>query len=1196
MAKLNSHEQLLSSEYGSTAINTNASAATVASASMLGVGCVSSSNSISTTFPSNHHLLVRHAAIEITPPAISHSQHQLNSGNSFELNGVTTSSLSEDSGLPLTTNSSISSGDSTRMGLCKFEFELATESDAEVSQFDSLENCSDGGMSAENFNTLKKVPLAPIDPPPEFQDSPQTTLLRSTALQSFSTKLAKNIVSTAITVGPNANSNYDEVPMNALIKTKSLEILPTTEIEREPSYAYDRLPRKRNDYVVDDDENQMYQCEYHLYHRTTDDFYHTYDIYASDSVLNTHIDNIYDVPCDEYAPANVSCDSILERSEHFSLFDDTQTKVCDVSNIKAPTNCVNRLHHMELANEIHDYDLYYQRKVKCSKNYDKNKMIVTEPYSSGASTLASNTINSMASANNSLRPSESSVATNHTDSQHQSKSSTLSSVSKTKTTSSSSTTTTSASITTFQHRKTPSILYSPLHYHANSNLSTGQRPNSRNSLNSRLSSSHNSLTISSSNKADDSIFITQAMSHDALTSREISDFYNVPIDSDIYALPIDVIRPIFSSTNTSRTCTSGRIQPATTGGCGSGNNTNGACKTGKNPLSDKSTLKSVASMQNAISSDIQLPASSRTSMLLKSGTKHFRGRLKYVRNNKRRKRQQSLDGANGAGAGNSVIPSKSCRSNNSGNGTVTATDKRHSVPENVIAEPIPKHVMLDEVKQQMMYTSLCSSSSESALELKAITKNMSNNFNSNCNHSSGRINKLALFGTFSSNKHSTNNNNNNNSTSFNHNNANNSIVILKSDRNFNLTHINNNNLNNNNTINNSIANSHTKLLSVATSTSSTPNHNANTANSKLPNARNTSSSSNTNITAATGTAKNAACNIKKINSSPSIAKESNNDGLTTNATNTAQTTSTKKSQFSISLNLKQKFCSIFRFRKSYSTHHSSNNGSNHRDMTDYEVATGVGGNDKKAKFSTRALPPLPPKFKGTTRTESPATNESSSAAEENVDDRDGKKNDVQTTMDFAANIEKVKEYGWYWGPISSEAAEKILSNEPDGSFIVRDSSDDHYIFSLTFKLNNCVRHVRIEQDQGTFSFGSCAKFKSRTIMEFIENAVESSRSGRYLFFFHRRPEHGPMRVQLTNPVSRFKHIQSLQHMCRFVIRRAVVRKDLIQTLPLPRRLLDYLSYKNCYSEQVESDSSQSPTPENNEENHSDEAEEHVILR
>lgn len=115
---------------------------------------------------------------------------QLVSTNSFELN--TGTSLSDDSGIPQTTNSSISSGSSGGK-LCKFEFEvigIATsqlhvfvnyfqyliinfhqlaESDCEVSQFDSLENCSDGGMSAENFNTLKKGPLAPIEPPPEFQ-------------------------------------------------------------------------------------------------------------------------------------------------------------------------------------------------------------------------------------------------------------------------------------------------------------------------------------------------------------------------------------------------------------------------------------------------------------------------------------------------------------------------------------------------------------------------------------------------------------------------------------------------------------------------------------------------------------------------------------------------------------------------------------------------------------------------------------------------------------------------------------------------------------------------------------------------------------------------------------------------------------------------------------------------------------------
>ncbi|XP_076764581.1 uncharacterized protein LOC143431597 isoform X2 [Xylocopa sonorina] len=182
-----------------------------------------------------------------------------------------------------------------------------------------------------------------------------------------------------------------------------------------------------------------------------------------------------------------------------------------------------------------------------------------------------------------------------------------------------------------------------------------------------------------------------------------------------------------------------------------------------------------------------------------------------------------------------------------------------------------------------------------------------------------------------------------------------------------------------------------------------------------------------------------------------------------------------------------------------------------------------------------------------------------------------------TSMDFAASIEKVKDYGWYWGPISGEAAEKILSNEPDGSFIVRDSSDDHYIFSLSFRLNSCVRHVRIEHDQGNFSFGSCTKFKSHTIVDFIENAVEHSRSGRYLFFLHRRPVLGPMRVQLLHPVSRFKQVQSLQHTCRFVILK-MVRRDLIPTLPLPRRLIDYLSTPHYYSEQLAEQDDRAESP------------------
>ncbi|KAJ8966227.1 hypothetical protein NQ317_001359 [Molorchus minor] len=261
----------------------------------------------------------------------------------------------------------------------------------------------------------------------------------------------------------------------------------------------------------------------------------------------------------------------------------------------------------------------------------------------------------------------------------------------------------------------------------------------------------------------------------------------------------------------------------------------------------------------------------------------------------------------------------------------------------------------------------------------------------------------------------------------------------------------------------------------------------------------------------------------------------NNIGKQINVSPTKKEEKRKKTLAKFSF--KQTLCNMFRFKRFLSPEHvksaeeeGKNNYSSNSNIVD-DVHNNI-------NISSRALPPLP-----TRKTEE----------------------DEEQTLDFATSIQRVKDYGWYWGPISSEAAEKILSNEPDGSFIVRDSSDDHYIFSLTFKLNNCVRHVRIEHDQGNFSFGSCTKFKSQTIVEFIENAVEHSRSGRYLFFLHRRPVIGPVRVQLLHPVSRFKQVQSLQHICRFVIHKNV-RRDLIPCLPLPRRMIDYINTPHYYSE------------------------------
>lgn len=264
--------------------------------------------------------------------------------------------------------------------------------------------------------------------------------------------------------------------------------------------------------------------------------------------------------------------------------------------------------------------------------------------------------------------------------------------------------------------------------------------------------------------------------------------------------------------------------------------------------------------------------------------------------------------------------------------------------------------------------------------------------------------------------------------------------------------------------------------------------------------------------------------------------------------NKASGCNSKKNNFSF--NLKQKLCNIFRISKQQQYLRSKKSILDGQIKQNERSTKSIEEYYKKCNVPTRKLPPLP----------MPAEKTISNGVSLNefIHTINASKQDEKShTMDFTASIDKVKECGWYWGPISSEGAEKILSNEPDGSFLVRDSSDDHYIFSLTFKLNGSVRHVRIDQDQGAFSFGSCAKFKSRTIMEFIENAVEHSRSGRYLFFLHRRPEHGPLRVQLTKPVSRFKHVQSLQHLCRYVHN--------IFILPYP----DYTIANSCVQERGE---------------------------
>ncbi|XP_037939666.1 uncharacterized protein LOC119672634 [Teleopsis dalmanni] len=865
---------------------------------------------------------------------VAPTQHELVNINNSEFN--TAASLSDDSGVPLTTNNSISSGGSYRLST-KLEIEVV-ESDGEVSQFDSLDNCSESGMSAENFNTLKKGPLAPIDPPPEFQDSPQTTLMRSVA----------------------SNLNY-------LRRWSS-----HSSFKHMGNHEDDQISKIFAGTIADNFiaiENDMFKLARE--NSINDSYARNKHIYSSDSVINNLTDNLYDEPNDVitsllgnstdssslFPTPTLSRVKIIQTScPHYQ----DHTKYFKVIPSKQDNTRTDQKFNVSQLSEINDFDLYYGIKRNMYQHCENTlqRKIICSP-----------------------------------------------------------------------------LNYSYCHNSHHTGVCTGNRPNSRNSLNSRLSSSHNSLSASSANKPDDSIFITQAMSHDALLSREITDFYNVPIDSDIYALPVDMIY----SENERRIHKNGHIT-----------------------FSNKHSK--IQQDTNSVQDYIKCH--------------QYKSNRKTNRN--KRKKCSEINSQSMKNHNHHKLYSKTkYRDSNEHN------DIECDIHNNKQSIQEPLHMSLDEVKK--FYHSIYSNTKiPPVTQIDQSKKNL-------ITDSKDTISSLSSI----------------------HSGSNLSATKEK-------------------------IWSRTKLSIDA-------NQKLSSENDKVNN--------NVNIGKNQYNQQNIRpqnCHLLNFDDTNQLSALQLSSQYNVNNKQTFQRE--KKSQFSSSL--KQKFCSIFRFKKNYNRCRTNNSVSddNNREQSWVGALT---VEDKRNKFQSRALPPLPKK------------------ASENLSDYDNKENikpDIRT-FQFTSSIEKVKDYGWYWGPLSSEAAEKVLSNESDGSFIVRDSSDDHYIFSLSFKLNNCVRHVRIEQDQGTFSFGSYAKFKSQTITEFIEKAVEHSRSGRYLFFLHRRPEHGPMRVQLTNPVSRFKHVQSLQHMCRFVILKAVIRKDLIQTLPLPRRLLDYLNYKHCFSEQIEIESS-----------------------
>ncbi|XP_060728114.1 suppressor of cytokine signaling 5b [Tachysurus vachellii] len=156
---------------------------------------------------------------------------------------------------------------------------------------------------------------------------------------------------------------------------------------------------------------------------------------------------------------------------------------------------------------------------------------------------------------------------------------------------------------------------------------------------------------------------------------------------------------------------------------------------------------------------------------------------------------------------------------------------------------------------------------------------------------------------------------------------------------------------------------------------------------------------------------------------------------------------------------------------------------------------------------------------------------------------------VHTQIDFihclVPDLLAITALPCYWGVMDRYQAEALLDGRPEGTFLLRDSAQEDYLFSVSFRRYNRSLHARIEQWNHNFSFDAhdpCV-FHSSTVTGLLEHYKDPSAC----MFFE------PL---LTVPLHRTFPF-SLQHLARAAIC-SQTTYDGIGALPLPPAMQDFL--------------------------------------
>ncbi|XP_041987541.1 suppressor of cytokine signaling 5-like [Aricia agestis] len=155
-----------------------------------------------------------------------------------------------------------------------------------------------------------------------------------------------------------------------------------------------------------------------------------------------------------------------------------------------------------------------------------------------------------------------------------------------------------------------------------------------------------------------------------------------------------------------------------------------------------------------------------------------------------------------------------------------------------------------------------------------------------------------------------------------------------------------------------------------------------------------------------------------------------------------------------------------------------------------------------------------------------------------------------TSIESCALYCQLAKQGWYWGGITKTEAEELLAGQHDNVFLVRDSYDSRHILCVSFRCVGRTLHARLRHADGLFSLNN-------------ETFVPPNRISEHCATVDVKSQLFEMPVKLARPLNRFAKLDSLQKICRFVIRQTV-SEGLWDKLPLPPNLISYVSLGSDY--------------------------------